>query len=251
MATSTVILAFSLLLVIALLYSTVGHAGASGYLAVMAWLSFAPEEIRPTSLVLNCVVAAIASYRFISKGYFDFKTFLPFALAALPLAFLGGMITLPPWIFKLVAGIFLLVSAVLLMLKEYLPQAETADRKLPLAWGLLIGAGIGLLSGLVGVGGGIFLTPVLLLGNWADVRRTAGISALFILVNSLAGLGGQFLTHQPLNANLPWWILAVTIGGMIGSHLGAVKLNRKLIMAFLFLVLASAGIKFLFSAAGA
>jgi hypothetical protein len=159
MADSLIITGVALFFVIATLYSSIGHAGASGYLAVMALLSFAPESIKPTSLVLNIVVALIASLQFIRAGRFDRKIFFAFIVSSLPMAFVGGYLSLEPDYFKLMAGIFLMLSAVMLLVREFArPAGVRGVRPMPLGVGLVLGAVIGLLSGLIGVGGGIFLS---------------------------------------------------------------------------------------------
>jgi uncharacterized protein len=244
MTTESFFLAFFLFMTIATLYSSVGHAGASGYLAIMALLSFAPDTIKPTSLILNCVVALIASVKFIRAGWFDRRIFLAFVATSLPLAFVGGYLTISPQYFKLFAGVFLIFSAVLLFVKQYLSARQAEVRRMPLAVGLVLGSIIGLLSGLIGVGGGIFLSPILIMGNWATVKNASGVAALFILCNSLAGLAGHVTALNKLDHTLLYWLPAVIIGGFIGSYLGTKKFNNKVIIACLFLVLISAGLKF-------
>lgn len=240
------IAAFFLFLIIATLYSSVGHAGASGYLAVMALLSFAPETIKPTSLVLNIIVSSIAAVKFIRAGYFDKKIFLAFIITSVPLAFLGGYISISPKYFKLIAGIFLIISALLLVVKTYIKPIQTTTRQMPLTFGLIIGSIIGLFSGLIGVGGGIFLSPIIILANWTTPRKASGIAALFILCNSLSGLAGHTTARFTLDHNILYWIFAVIIGGFAGTYLGTKRLNNKVIITCLFLVLLTAGLKFIF-----
>jgi uncharacterized protein len=234
-----------LFLVIATIYSSVGHAGSSGYLAIMALLSFAPESIKPTSLILNIAVSAIASLRYIKEDLYDKKVLLPFILTSIPMAFLGGYITLNPKFFKLIAGIFLLIAALLLMVREYLMPKKGELRKMPFSFGLGIGGVIGLISGLIGVGGGIFLSPVIISANWVSVRQASGIAAIFIFFNSLAGLSGHLAGLNKIDHYIIYWLIAVVIGGFLGSHLGTVKLNTKIIIVFLFIVLLTAGLKLL------
>jgi hypothetical protein len=241
------LLVFLLFFLIAILYSSVGHAGASGYLAIMALLSFTPDTIKTTSLILNSVVAIIASIRFIKEGCFDRKIFIPFIITALPMSFLGGFITINPQYFKLAAGLFLIVSAILLMIKEYIITQNKPVRKMPWLWGLSIGAIIGLVSGLIGVGGGIFLSPIIIMANWTTAKNASGIAALFILCNSLAGLAGNMTALNTINFTIIYWIMAVLLGGLSGSYLGTIKFNHKVIITCLFLVLLSAGIKFIFT----
>lgn len=248
MTQEILILSIFVFFTIASLYSCVGHAGASGYLAVMALLPFATESIKPTSLVLNVVVSLIAATRFIMAGYFDLRIFLCFIVTSLPAAFLGGKIVMEPKWFKLFAGIFLILSSVIILIQQFRNKNnQTAiEKKMPLWFGLSGGLIIGFISGLIGVGGGIFLTPLLLLFNWTSVKNASGISALFILLNSISGLFGASSSLQKVDSNIYYWVAAVIAGGILGSWLGSKKLNRKGIVVFLFIVLFSAGIKFIF-----
>jgi len=230
---------------IAALYSSVGHAGASGYLALMALLSFAPETIKPTSLILNIVVATITSIKYLKAGYFDRKIFFTFIITSVPMAFLGGYLTLSPKYFKLIAGLFLVVASFLLIIREYVKQTETTIKPMHVAYGLTIGSVIGIVSGLIGVGGGVFLSPIIISANWTTVKNASGVAALFILCNSLASLSGNMVAINKVDHNIIYWVAAVIIGGVLGSHLGTVKFNNKIIIACLFLVLLTAGLKFL------
>lgn len=231
---------------IATLYSTVGHAGASGYLAVMGLLSFSPESIKPTSLVLNIIVALIASIKFIREGYFDKKIFKTFVITSVPMAYIGGTVSLSPMYFKLLAGMFLVISAFLLLIRNTLKTKSVTISPMPQFSGSVLGLIIGFFSGLIGVGGGIFLSPILILLNWADIQKASGVAALFILFNSMSGLSGHLNSVNNLDHNLGYWSLAVVLGGITGSYLGTKKFNKKVISIFLFIVLMSAGIKFIF-----
>lgn len=246
MTVSLFILTLILFLLIATLYSSVGHAGASGYLAIMALLSFAPESIKPTSLILNIVVALVASIKFIRAGRFDPRIFISFIITALPMAFLGGYVSISPKYFKLFAGCFLMVSALLLVIKTYLKPPTESVKTMPLHWGLTLGSIIGLVSGLIGVGGGIFLSPIIIMANWSTVKNASGTAALFILFNSVAGLAGHITALHTIDYNILFWIIAVIIGGLAGSYLGTIKFNNKIISVCLFLVLLTAGLKFIF-----
>lgn len=239
------LLALLLFLLIATLYSSVGHAGASGYLAVMALLSFAPETIKPTSLVLNIAVAGIASWRYLRAGCFDHRVFWPLALVALPMAFIGGALQLPAQAFRVVAGVFLLASAGLIAWRAMQRATEVEVRSMPWYAAGIIALPIGLLSGIIGVGGGIFLSPVLIAGRYAALRTVSGIAALFIFVNSIAGLLGRLSTDLTFEPFLPWWLLAVVTGGLFGSHLGVSRFGARAILVALFLVLLTAGLKML------
>jgi len=228
----------------ALLYSSVGHGGGSGYLAAMALLGMPPAMMRPTALVMNVGVAAISLYRFASASGFNRRLFLPFAVTSVPMAFVGGRIQLPVAWFGVLIGVVLVFSA-LRLFGETL-QRDGAERTLrgppPLSVALAVGAGIGLLSGLTGVGGGIFLSPLIVLMGWGTVRDSAAPTAAFILVNSIAGLSG-LLTRQPaLPDALPYWVAAVLVGGLIGATLGARRLGntglRRALVAVLLVAVA-------------
>ncbi len=226
--------------VVAILYSSVGHGGASGYLAVMALLAVAPEITRPTALVLNVFVATIATIQFYRAGFFSWRVFWPFATSSIPFAFIGGMMTLPTTLYKIALGIVLVVAAIRLAW-NLRSDAETKEPNILIA--LMIGAVIGLLSGLVGVGGGIFLTPILLLMNWSNTKTAAGVSAMFILVNSISGLAGNYLQVVAIPSDVWIWIAAAVIGGVIGSTLGAKRFDSLMLRRVLAVVLVFAGVK--------
>jgi uncharacterized protein len=242
---STVTLLLALLIfVVALLYSTVGHAGASGYLAAMALFGMAPVVMKPTALVLNILVAAIGSVRFYRSGFFSWRTFWPFALTSIPMSFVGGAITLPDLIYKTIVGIVLLYSAIRLFFSASVSQ-DQETKIVPIWIALIVGAAIGLLSGLTGVGGGIFLSPVLLLMHWARTKETSGISATFILVNSIAGLLGHVSAVAQVPGNIMVWGVAAIVGGLIGTDLGTRVLPVAGIRRWLSVVLVVAGVKLL------
>jgi uncharacterized protein len=230
--------------VVAVLYSSVGHGGASGYLAVMAFFAVAPEITRPTALVLNLFVASIATIQFYRAGHFSWPLFWPFAVTSIPFAFIGGMIKLPTSIYKIILGLVLLFAAFRLAWKFASDDGEIREPKLWMC--LIIGAVIGLLSGLVGVGGGIFLTPILLLMHWSETKTAAGNSALFIFVNSAAGLAGNYAQVSVLPSAAWFWILAAIAGGLIGSLLGAKKFNSLTLRRVLAAVLLFAAVKLIF-----
>jgi len=228
----------------ALLYSSVGHAGASGYLAAMALVGISPIVMKPAALTLNILVAVIATTRFYRVGAFSWRLFWPFALASIPFAYLGGTLTLPGHIYKPVVGAVLLYAAWRSFSTANQPTtALNARPHLPVL--LLAGAALGLLSGLTGVGGGIFLSPLLLFFRWAEVKVVSGISAAFILVNSIAGLAGVLTSASVpvLPAGLPYWALAAAAGGLIGSEYGSKRLTNPTIRKLLALVLVIAGAK--------
>jgi len=228
--------------VVSLLYSMVGHAGGSGYIAVMSLAGIAPAEIRPISLALNVLVASIATLQFGRTGHFSWRLFWPFALAAVPMAFLGGVLELPRRAFGVIVGIVLLGSAVNLLRR---PRGSAATRPPPRLTALAAGGGIGLFAGLTGSGGGIFLTPLLLLRRWAEAPTASAVSALFILVNSLAGLAGVSASAGRLPVVALPLALAVVAGGLVGSWLGSRQLPELAIRRVLAAVLVVAGGKLL------
>lgn len=230
--------------VVAVLYSSVGHGGASGYLAVMALLAVAPEITRPTALLLNVFVSSIAFVQFYRAGHFDWKIFAPFAIGSIPLAFVGGMIQLPTAVYKIILGGCLILAAIRLAL-NLKSESETCAPQIWLC--LLIGAILGFVSGLVGVGGGIFLTPILLLMNWTETKRAAGISALFILVNSMSGLAGNYAQVLKLPTGVYVWIMAAIVGGVIGATLGSYRFNSLVLRRVLAVGLFIGGAKLIFT----
>lgn len=234
-----------LILLAALLYSSVGHAGASGYLAAMAFLSVSPEVMRPTALVLNVLVASIATYRFARAGHFSWSLLWPFAIGSVPLAFIGGAIQVPGHWYKTLVGVVLLLAAFRLVKERVAsPTSErSVVRQVPIPLAIAAGAMIGLLSGLTGTGGGIFLSPLLLFSGWAETRETGGVSAAFILANSMAGLAGNLTTVDALPSALPLWALAAVLGGLLGSELGARRVATQTFRQLLAVVLIVAGSK--------
>lgn len=242
MPTETAILISGMILLAATLYSSVGHAGASGYLAVMALMGVAPAVMKPTALTLNILVATIGTIQFSRAGCFSWRLFWPFAVSSVPAAFIGGAITLPASYYKPAVGFILLFAAArMLMVAAKRPAAEPHPP--PLWAALLCGAAIGLLSGLTGTGGGIFLSPLLLLAGWAETRKTSGVSVAFILVNSVAGLLGAADKLHHLPPTLPLWAGAAVAGGLIGAHLGSRRLSTPWLRRLLALVLVVAGLK--------
>lgn len=225
----------------ALLYASVGHAGASGYLAAMALLGIAPEVMKPAALAMNVLVAAIATYRFGSTPYFKPQLLWPFAVGSVPLAFVGGAMQLPFSSYRVLVGVSLLVSAAWMAWRINRPEPLARPPKLAAA--VAIGAGLGLLSGLTGVGGGIFLSPLLLLAGWAGTRETAAASAPFILVNSISGLLGHWSSIGKLPPELGVLAAVAVLGGAIGAQLGSRHLPPKILRALLSIVLVIAGVK--------
>jgi uncharacterized protein len=228
----------------ALLYSTVGHGGASGYLAAMALFNLAPDVMKPTALVLNLFVAGVGTIRYAQAGCFSWTIFWPFAVVSIPFAFLGGKWTLPVATYKIILGLVLLFAAWRLAIRQS-AHAPPMQKPIVLPAALVLGAAIGLLSGLTGVGGGIFLSPLLLLLGWADIRKTAGVSAAFILVNSAAGLLGRLESVKSLPSQILWWAPAALLGGILGAELGSRRLTPLVMRRMLATVLVVAGLKML------
>jgi uncharacterized membrane protein YfcA len=225
----------------AILYSSVGHAGASGYLAVMSLYGLAPQAMRPAALVLNILVALIATVRFYRAGCFSWGRFWPFAAGSIPLAFVGGALTLPSHYYKPIVGVVLAFAALRLLVQK--PVQLDSVKPVPIAPAIIFGAGIGLLSGLTGVGGGIFLSPLLLFMGWAAIRQASGTSAAFILVNSISGLIGGLGGIQYLPGATPVWAVAAVLGGFVGTELGARRLNSLMLRRLLSVVLVIAALK--------
>lgn len=227
--------------VIAFLYAGVGHGGASGYLALMSLFSMAPETMKPTALLLNLFVAGTAFYFYYKEGYFNRKLFLSFAIASIPMAYLGGTIEVETATYKIILGI-LLIFAILKMLNVFGKENEYI-RKVKLWQGLLVGAIIGFFSGLIGIGGGIILSPVILLLHWGKMKEAAAVSALFIWVNSASGLAGQFSNGFTLNSQSLLMVGLAVIGGFLGSYYGSKKMTNKGVHYMLVIVLCAASVK--------
>lgn len=235
--------------VAAILYASVGHAGASAYLAIMGLTGVAPDVARPTALALNIVVATFVTFRFWRGGHISARSLAPFLLASIPLAFLGGSLPVAPELYKRLVGIVLLLAAAgMAMTARRADQAETGGTapSVPAAPAVAIGAVIGLVSGLTGTGGGIFLSPVLLFVGWAETRAASGMAAPFILANSIAGLAGSFSRLASLPSTLPTWVVAVVAGAVIGSEIGNRRGRIVQLRAALSVVLVIAGLKLIF-----
>ena len=240
MTTGTLLLVSAAVLVVAFLYSSVGHAGASGYIAVMALAGLSPAFIKPTALTLNILVACLSSWQFYRAGYFSWRLLWPFAALGVPCAFLGGYLHLPARWFNVVLGLVLLYSAARFVMPAS-AEAEPHEPRLPVA--LAAGAGLGFVSGLAGVGGGIFLTPLLILLRWARTKTASAVSAVFILVNSIAGLAGTVAsTGAPPTLVAPLGA-AVVVGGTVGSYLGSRRFSVPVVKRLLAAVLAIAAVK--------
>ena len=229
---------------IAFLYSSVGHAGASGYIAVMTLFGLAPTVIRPTALLLNIFVAVIGSLQFAIAGHFRWRLFWPFAVLSVPAAYLGGNLQLPVTALRILIGIVLFFSALRLFFRRQDPASTRAPAP---AAAITLGAAIGLLSGLTGTGGGIFLTPILLFFKWARIREAAAVSVLFILLNSIAGLAGYFSASGLVPSLGLILAAAAIVGGALGSYFGSRRFPAHRISLALAIVLIIAGVKLIFT----
>jgi uncharacterized membrane protein YfcA len=233
------------LFLIAALYASVGQAGGTGYIALMGLGGFSPEVIKPTALALNVLVALLATVRFARARVLTWRSYYPFAILGAPFSVLGGTVHLPAAIYAPIVGGLLLLAAVLTI--RAAPRPENPDRVLapPFVPSLLAGASMGFVSGVTGVGGGIFLAPLVLALGWATMRQTAAISAIFNLLNSAFALVGTLAIHHAMPAALPWWLLAVGLGGLVGSWLAVHKAPPSALRHVLAALLIAAGVRLL------
>ncbi len=232
----------------AVLYAAVGLGGGTGYLAVMGLVGVAPEVMRPTALALNILVAGIGTFRYVRAGQFSARLFWPIALTSIPLAFVGGRLELPGMVYRWLVGALMVYAAVRLWwsTRETSATRSVPAARLPIWVALLVGAVIGLVSGLLGTGGGFFVGPLLLLTGWAGVYETLGITAAFVFVNSVAALAGHVSAMQGLPPEIPIWLLAAGAGGWIGAEIGSRRLEPRLLRRLLAVILLVAGVRMFF-----
>ena len=240
-----IILFYMLLFLVAFLYSSVGHGGASGYLALMALFSIAPDVMKPTALLLNLFVSLTSFIQFYRGKHFKWKIFLPFAITSVPMAYAGGLITVDDNIYKKILGILLIIPIIRFLFFANIKVEELKRSNIFLS--LLIGAAIGFLSGLIGIGGGIILSPVLLLLKWTDLKQTAAISALFIFLNSLSGLAGQLTRGINFSPDMYTYVAVAFVGGICGAYYGSLKFKQNILRYMLAIVLIVAAYKLLFT----
>lgn len=233
------------LIVIAFLYASIGHGGASGYLGLMALFSIDPLLMRSSALILNLFVAGIAFISYYRGGYFKYKILLPFIITSIPFAFMGASVAIDPRTYKIILGVLLFIAVLRMLI--YKPREKSEIERPPIVPALLIGAVLGFFSGMIGIGGGIILSPVLILLGWAGIKQAAAASALFIFLNSAAGLMGVYHTGIEISPSLYSWIVAALVGGLLGSFAGSFKFSSLRLQYILALVLVLASVKlFLF-----
>lgn len=238
---------YVILFFVAFLYAAVGHGGASGYLALMALYGIAPEEMKPTALVLNLFVSLTSFIQYYRGGYFSKKLFVPIAAASIPLAFIGGMITVEENIYKRILGILLLFPVIRFFFFKNVEDSDLKSHNTTIA--VVTGGVVGLLSGMIGIGGGIILSPILLLLHWTNQKQTAAISAAFIFVNSVAGLGGMITQGISFTGDMVMYIVVAFTGGLLGAYLGSKKFNQNVLKYVLATVLLMASYKLLLTKA--
>ena len=238
---------YVILFFIAFLYAAVGHGGASGYLALMALYDVVPEEMKPTALVLNLFVSLTSFIQYYRGGYFSKKLFIPIAATSIPLAFIGGMITVEENIYKRILGILLLFPVIRFFFFKNVDDSELKPHNTAIA--VVTGGVVGLLSGMIGIGGGIILSPILLLLHWTNQKQTAAISAAFIFVNSVAGLGGMVTQGISFTGDMMMYIIVAFTGGLLGAYLGSKKFNQNVLKYVLETVLLMASYKLLLTKA--
>lgn len=236
---------YLLLFFVAFLYAAVGHGGASGYLALMVIYGVAPQEMKPTALILNLFVSLTSFIQYYRGGYFLKKLFIPIAAASVPLAFIGGVITVEENIYKRMLGVLLLFPVIRFFFFKNVQDKDLKAFNLTLA--IIIGAVVGLLSGMIGIGGGIILSPLLLLLQWSNQKQTAAISAAFIFVNSVAGLGGMLTQGVSFTPDMALYIAVAFSGGLLGAYFGSKKFNQNVLKYVLASVLLLASYKLLFA----
>jgi hypothetical protein len=234
-----------LISLVAFLYASVGHGGASGYLATLALFSVAPATMKSSALILNVFVSGISFIQYYGEGHFNRKFFIPFGLASVPASYVGAMYPLSDGVYKKTLGVVVILSIIRFL--GFGNSSTEQVKQVPILAALFTGMCIGLLSGMLGIGGGIILSPVILLFHWAGMKRTAATSALFILVNSISGLLALSMKGFQLDSQVYYWLIAAIVGGLLGSYLGAKKFNIISLKYLLAIVLTIAGLKLILS----
>jgi uncharacterized membrane protein YfcA len=243
----SMLLFYGLLFLVAFLYASVGHGGASGYLALMALFGVAATVMKPTALLLNLFVSLTSFIQFYRGGHFRWKVFWPFALASIPLAYIGGLVMVDAVVYKKILGVLLLIPIIRFFFFSNTKAIQQKENSIGIS--ILIGGLIGFLSGLIGIGGGILLSPILLLLKWTDQKQTAAISALFIFVNSLSGLAGMLTQGVEFTTDMYIYVIVAFIGGLGGAYFGSLKFRQSILRNVLATVLVLAVYKLLFTTA--
>jgi uncharacterized membrane protein YfcA len=243
--TPTTLLISAAVFVAASLFALAGHTGASAYLAIFGLAGMTPDAIKPTVLSLNVVVGSVAVYKFARAGHFSWRLIWPFILTSIPFSFLGGLISLPTPIYRILVAVVLVYAAFRMLFD--MPNKNGNPPDFPAVWlSILLGAGIGFTAGLIGIGGGILLSPILLLTGWASPQLTAGTIAIFVLVNSVSGLLGHWTASMQLPAQLPIWGAVALIGGWIGAEIGSRRLSANFLRRMLGSILLVSGLRMFF-----
>ena len=236
-----------LLFVGSVLYSSVGHGGASAYIAILSLTGNPIGIIKPIGLILNIVVSSIASIRFIKHKLFSLRVLIPVVSGSIPAAFIGGYITLPSELYKPLVGLILIVAGSQLIFSFFKNSKINKNEHINVCWAVFIGVCIGLLSGLTGTGGGIFLSPLIIFLGWTSIKGASGTAAVFILFNSISGLLGNISSVHSVPDEIFIYIFAVLMGTLVGTHLGIKKLNQLAVKKTLGIVIIIAGLKFIFT----
>lgn len=239
------ILIIILLLLVAFFYASVGHGGASGYLAVFSLFGMAAADIKSSALILNVFVASVSFIQYYRSGHFKWKLFYPFIILSVPMAYLGTFIELDASLYKKILGICLLI-AVIRVAGFLKPKKETEIKEVVLIPAILIGAVLGFVSGVIGIGGGIILSPLIILLHWGTLKQTSAVSALFIVVNSLAGIVGLWRQDTDFSPQLGIWVAVTVCGGALGAWWGSTKVHGKMLRNLLAGVLLFAALKLIF-----
>lgn len=232
------------LMLIAFFYSSVGHGGASGYLALMALFGLAPESIRSYALILNLMVSAIAFISYFRAGFFRWRQVVPFLIASVPAAYIGAKFSINPMMYKIILGIMLIIAVLRMLLIGNTENSETHDP--PVMPALGIGLLLGLVSGIIGIGGGILLSPLLILAKYARIKEASAAAALFIFLNSASGLAGLMTKQIHFQPHIIYWISGVMVAGLLGSATGSRTFSELSLKRVLSLVLIAASIKLFF-----
>lgn len=235
------VLFYLAILIAAIMYSSVGHGGASGYLAIMALFAFHPELMKTSALTLNLFVAGIAFFSFYKANHFKFKLLWPFILTSIPFSFIGGLVSIDARLYKILLGVCLLIAVARILLKPRKEIVEIRSLNIPIA--VVIGVLLGFFSGLIGIGGGIILSPLILLLRWGSIKETAAVSAAFIFLNSASGLAGKAFTGITYSPEIFIMVAVAITGGLIGSNIGSFRLSSIKLSYSLAIVLLIASVK--------